>query len=148
MPKISMIFPESITDQLDKRKSFPRDNISEVTRESLDRYFYLLDYARREIEETFTLSELSLICDMCNGTYFESYSLVGGIAADITDTEPEKFTYWKVNKKTIIEKLNALSPLQDAALVDAVERYWAAVSKHETMDQPKPGEILKGEANK
>jgi hypothetical protein len=139
---MAIIIPDNLAKQIDKRTDTVKGGISDAMRKAIERYYYLLDIARIEIKDKFTGGELSLICDLCNGTVFITYSLISGITANVYDAEPEYFEKWKCDKQPLLDKLDKLTPLQQAALVDAVERFWAEIAKHATMEQPHPGEIL------
>lgn len=91
--------------------------------------------------ENFLLSgdELSLICDVCNGTIWKPHT-ISLLSANVEDTEPEIFKRWDVDQKKLIGKLSKLTSIETAALVDAVERFWAA---SETGMRVNPGDILK-----
>jgi hypothetical protein len=113
---------------------------SETIADSLDRYFLALQDARRTLKEQLTESELSLICDSCNGVIHTADTLSmlwGGIEDSIgLDHLDEK---WEVDGKKLVKKLRDLSYIESCALTDAVERFWKAVSAGKN---PKTGEIL------
>lgn len=116
-----------------------RGSISDAIRNSLGRYFYLLEISRVNISNKFTESELSLICDICNGTIWEPHT-ISLLSANVEDAGPEMFVKWSVDQKKLMTKLSKLTSIETAALVDAVERFWAAVG---TGMRVNPGDILK-----
>ncbi len=104
------------------------------------RYLYLLELGTAGLETKFTASELSLMCDVCNGTWWQpAVTIQNGILYDCEDTEPEIYEKWKVDRAPFLAKLRTLPVLEQFALVAAVERFWRRVSNDE---QPTPGEIL------
>jgi hypothetical protein len=126
--------PEELVNQLNARG----ETLSAALRESLARYFYMLDRARADLRDRFTAQELSLLCDCCNGTWWEPHTL-DGIVANAEDTEQERYDYWRVDRAALLDKMRALSLLECAALVDAVERFWRATSTGMAVE---PGRIL------
>lgn len=116
-----------------------RGSISDAIRQALSRYFYLLDTARHNISDKFTEPELSLLCDICNGTLWEPRA-IPLLFASVEDAEEEYFGKWNVDRKKLLTKLSKLTSIETAALVDAVERFWAA---SETGMRVNPGDILK-----
>ena len=103
-----------------------RGAISDSIRTGLERYYDLLARSRATIRETLTDPELSLLADVCNGTIWEPWS-VPLIAANIEDSEPATFAKWGADRDALLSKLAALTLTDYAALVDAIERFWAAV---------------------
>jgi hypothetical protein len=142
MKKINIFFDEELLKELKGRIDPVRGNLSEQIRESLSRYYYLLSWERNSIKNYFTGPELSLLCDIGNGTLFEPHSL-NMIVAEIEDAESDYFEKWGVNQKELIIKLNSLTITQSAALVDSIERFWAEIARHESLTQPSPENILK-----
>lgn len=135
--------PDPLLKQLDARTDTVRGGLSDAVRESLERYFYLLDISRQEIQDKFTGLELCLIADLSNGTIWHPMTIINGITTNVQDAEDFYFEKWKVDRKGMISKLQSLTPAQHFTLVDAAERYWNIIAKHETMEQPDPGEVLK-----
>ena len=130
-------FPETLINQLKSR-----GQISEVSRESLTRYFAMLGWNRRELKDKFTPGELSFLADICNGTMFTGGMIPLGLLADAQDAESEFYDKWEVDRKTLLDKLTKLSPCQEATLVDAIERFWEGVSSKPSLEQPEPGKLL------
>lgn len=142
MPKIIIRIPDALSAQIDARSGFPRDNFSEALRECLERYFYLLELSRREIRDSFTGGELSLLADICNGTMFETHSLQG-VLFNAQDAEDMYYVKWGVDRDALLQKLGSLTPCQHAAIVDAIEIFWDKVSKFPSLEQPQPRDLLK-----
>ena len=128
---------------IENRSDPARGGISEAIRESLSRYYYLLDYERAKIQDTFTRGELSLMVDLCNGTVFQPHTVINGVSAKVADAEDFYFEKWKCDRKELLAKLDRLMPCQHFALVDAIERFWSGISRSPSLEQPKPWEILK-----
>ena len=93
----------------------------------LERYYYLLAAELRTLRGRFGLGELGLLADVANGWLVEPHTIPSlhylaedGIALDRLDTK------WQLEDPAgLIEKLRGLSYGQAAALVDALERWWA-----------------------
>lgn len=142
MKKINIFFDEELLKELKSRIDPVRGNLSEQIRESLSRYYYLLSWERQAIKDKFTGAELSLLCDIGNGTLWQSYSL-NMITAEVEDAESDYFEKWGVKREELITKLNSMNITQSAALVDSIERFWAEIARHESLTQPSPENILK-----
>jgi len=134
--------PDDMVKKMDARTDAVRGGFSESVRESLGRYLYILDYEREQLQDTFTSGELSLMVDLCNGTFWEPHTLAL-LSANIEDAEDLYFEKWQVDRKTLLTKLDKLTLTQSAVIVDAIEMYWNKIAKHERGEQPQPGEILK-----
>ena len=142
--RFQVILPPEIIREIESRKS---DSFSETVRESLARYLYLLGRARTDIKDRFTGPELSLLADICNGTMFGPGELIAGtVLADAEDAEAHYYRKWEVDRDGLLEKLRALSPTEDAALCDSIEKFWSGVSAKPSLKQPDPAKLLeKGE---
>ncbi len=124
-----------LPDDLKKRLTASSDqSMSDGIREVSERYFYILDRSRGEIRDKFTVPELSLLCDITNGTRQTAASLDRCLLADAEDTEDEIYARWQVKREVLIKKLESLTLSQNAALVDAVERFWRATGTGFTPD--------------
>ena len=146
MTRINFHSPEEIT-----REIRARGDLSESLRECLGRYFYLLSRGRAELADVFTADELTALCAVANGTVFAPHNIEGlrwnfaphnieGLRWNIEGSEPGVEIQLTVEQKsTLIAKLNAMPLHQHAALVDAVERFWRAIS---TGMQINPATIL------
>jgi hypothetical protein len=143
--RIQVWFPEELQKQLllrvpTERTGDNKGGLSEAIRESLDRYYALIDQARQGLQGKFTEAELGVIIDTSNGTMFEVHSLEG-ILFNAQDCAPDgTWEKWGADEKTLLAKLEALTLTDHAALVDAVERWWRANSHGYT---PEIGQLLK-----
>jgi len=117
-----------------------RGDVSESIREGLSRYYYLLQISRKRLSNgaVFTGGELSLLVDVCNGTVWEPQTLCC-LVANAEDCEKEYYEKWGVDRDALLSKLDGLTPLDQAAIVDAIERFWRAASTGMTVD---PAHIL------
>jgi hypothetical protein len=143
MPNIHLRVPDDLLSKIETRADPAGGGISEAIRESLSRYYYLLDYERSKIQDTFTRGELSLMVDLCNGTLFQPFTVINGVSANVADAEDFYFEKWGCNRKELLSKLDRLLPCQHFALVDAIERFWAEIARSPSLEQPQPWEILK-----
>jgi len=107
---------------------------------ALDRYFYALDAARRDLRERFNSAEQGLLLDVANGALFASPCAINFIehevAAALADGGAEK---WQVDGPALHKKLAALTYCEKLAIVDAAERWWNRAARGE---QPEAGEML------
>lgn len=130
MPMISVRMPDEMTAKLEQR-----GEKAHTVRESLERYFALLDRARVSQREMFTADERGLIADSCNGELFEAWSIphiAEGVQDSIfLDKLDEK---WHVDGDALIDKIRTLSLAEKFALVDAVERFWHAPPQGDTVN--------------
>jgi hypothetical protein len=99
---------------------------SEDTHRHLERYELLLSDARKDLQKKFDGSELSLLADCWNGTWFEPADSIRHISVEVADgIELDGLAAkWEVDPIRLVEKIIALSMLEKIALVDAVERFW------------------------
>lgn len=136
MPQLSVRFPDASLPDLETR-----GDKAAVIRESLARYFSLLARARAGLRAALTEAEVSLLADASNGVIYESWSiphLAAGIEDAIAlDGADRK---WGVDGPALLAKLAALDSAATFALVDALERFWAAAGRGE--DVP-PADILR-----
>lgn len=142
--RLSITMPSHTLAQVEARQARPGEDQSvdrsATIAKSLDRYFYAIAAARRDLRERFNSAEQGLLLDVANGALFASPCAIGflehEVAAAITDGLAEK---WQVDGPALIEKLTALSYAEKLALIDAAERWWHRVGRGE---QPAPGEML------
>lgn len=129
--RIQVWFPETLHKQIllrvpIERTSEKQGGLSEAIRESLDRYYTLIDQARAGLQGKFTEAELGVLIDLSNGTIFEAHSL-DGLLANAEDCGPDgTWEKWGADEKTLLKKLKGLTLTEHAALVDACERWWRA----------------------
>ena len=109
---------------------------------SLDRYFEILNAARRRLAVLFDDQEMGLILDVLNGTLFAEPFSIQLVEHEIADALGEGYAEkWKVDGPELVAKLRGLSYAESVALVDTVERWWNRVGAGES--RLKPGEALK-----
>lgn len=102
-------------------------NLSEAIRQTMTRYQTLLACARADLREILTPDEAALLADICNGTLFEPYEVaLHALPVEAEDAEEGYYAKWGVTRHVLLAKLHSLSPLQRAALIDAIERFWKA----------------------
>lgn len=133
-PKFSITLFASTIAGIDARG----DNRSETIGRDLERYYAALERARKSIN--LTPGECGLILDVCNGTIFEPWSLPAlavSVEYSANDGYGEK---WGCGVGELAEKLRQMSYIENAAIIDAAERWWERVSRGE---QPNPAELLK-----
>lgn len=126
-----------LMDEIEARK----ENVwhgarSQVAMRDLARYYHLLQIARHRLaqEGVFSPDEQALIIDALNGVLLGEHitTLPANVEATISlDGLAEK---WGVDGAALMEKLRSLSPLELAAIADAVEMFWAAVARGEDRD--------------
>ena len=131
--KLQIFFPDRLRFAAEARS---RDGLSEAIREGLSRYYHLLDAERESLKGLFEPGELLLLADANNGTIYTPET-IQCFSANAEDTEPEKYAYFGADRRTLINKLNALTIGQTHALVDAVERYWKAAAHTQAVDPAK-----------
>ena len=133
----SVVIPPDLREQIASR-----GDQSTVIRESLERYYMLIRRELPLLRANFTLSELALIANACNGTLFDSRG-IPHLADDIEDSIQMDHTdiFYAVDGIALLDQLRALDPAATHALVDAVERYWHRIGAGED-PPPRVEEIL------
>lgn len=127
--RIQVWFPEDVLNQINARG---RD-FSDPIRESLSRYFALIDDSRKGLQGKFTKEELGLLIDISNGTIFEARSL-RGLLCNAQDCAPDgTWEKWGADENVLLDKLEALTLTDHAALVDACERWWHRIGEDEQL---------------
>lgn len=135
---LSLRVPPRVSDALDERaKGFPGGR-SDVVRNDLMRYQKLIrnTQARLKREGVFSEAEQGLIIAATNGTAFMDYpemlpaEVEDAMALEGLDVE------WDVDSHALREKLFSLTPLEVAAVVDAIERFWASSGRGEEGEEP------------
>lgn len=86
----------------------------------LARYYYLLEQELPTI--TLTEAEALLIVDVLHAADYEPHTMKY-IWAEVADAG-QAFAQYGVSSTTLIPKLRALTPAQQFAIADAVERFW------------------------
>jgi len=135
--KISISLSDRLAAQIDTRGSVR----SQALAQSLERYFFILDSARRRLAEMLSDQETALILDALNGTgFFEPFS-IHLVDAEIADALADNLaSKWQVDADALTEKLRQLSYTEKVALVDAAERWWNRAASGE---QPEYAEALR-----
>jgi hypothetical protein len=137
MPMISVRMPDEYLPKIECR-----GEKATVIRESLDRYFLLLDRARIDLQDIFTDTELQLMADASNGVIYEAWSIphmAMGIADSMSlDNLGEK---WGVNADQLLAKLKNLDAASSFALVDALERFWESCGRGGSSAQERHSQI-------
>jgi hypothetical protein len=142
--RLSITMPAHTLAQVEARQANPQDeqstDRSATIAKSLDRYFYALNSARRDLRERFSAGEQGLLIDVLNGTLFGSPCAIGflehEVAAALIDGAAER---WHVDGAALMKKLKALSYVEKLALIDAAERWLHRAGRGE---QPHAGEML------
>ncbi len=127
-PKTSITLSRIAQREIDRRT----ENIgidggrSATISRHLERYFSMLDRARRELRQIFSDNEAVLIVDVLNGVafwdtfgiYMVAHEVADGISLDGLDRK------WEVDGKALTDKLAALNDAQQLAIVDSVTMWW------------------------
>lgn len=112
--------------------------------EHLHRYLAALADARRHLREILSPEETCLLMDNLNGVWHQALTVQciwGNVADGIDHHRLDK--KWDVEGPPLIEKLQGLNYVENAALADAAERFWGAVAAAKTKaDQPDPKQAL------
>lgn len=109
----------------------PEGSTNMVARRDLGRYYRLLADELRSVN--LTEAEASLICYALNGPHLMDVGSLRGLSAltvlrvEVSDaiTLNAYDLKWGVNGGELAAKLDALTPGQAMAIIDAVERFWA-----------------------
>ncbi|MDD2811152.1 hypothetical protein [Rhodoferax sp.] len=99
-----------------------------VAQQSLERYFGLLELSLKDLQ--FDINELTIIMNTTCGPVWQwqTYDSVASMVADDNGIEDlDELSPGSVLRE-LLKKLIALSPLQNAALVDFCEKFWRARS--------------------
>ncbi len=115
-------------------------NLSGTISKHLSRYIEALRRERTALRDQLSAEEIGLLCDVCNGSLFEAHTiplLYAEVKDSLADGYAEK---WQVDGPALVTKLRALSYIQDAALVDAIERWWSGPYAAE---RPSYADVLK-----
>lgn len=110
---------------------------------SLERYFAIMAYERKQLAGQFSDGEIALICDVFNGSAFMEEisirlawaSVQDGIEMDGLDRK------WEIDGPALIDKVKTLTFAQTVALVDAVEVWWNRIA-HGEQPEPTIAEVL------
>jgi len=96
---------------------------SEIARRDLTRYYRLLEGAMPELTE----AEFSLLCDLCNGTFFGEFELSPSKTL-LVELQGGAYlaSKWGVDYGQLLAKVQRWADWQGAAVVDGMERFWRA----------------------
>jgi hypothetical protein len=124
MARLNVRAPEELFPQLQARN----ENLSEAIRETLMRYFALMDSGRRQLDGVFEGNEVALMVDVTNGTLFDVVWMENGgelLSFEVLDSKPDgTWEKWGVDGEALANKLRGLNSLQGASLIDAIQRFW------------------------
>lgn len=93
-----------------------------------DRYTLLISIGQKKLQNVFTAEELEAMYNVCSAIDWTPATTVrAGVLINIEDANEAELL--NIDKKKLIEKLSALSPLEQFALVEKIEAYWDKVEK-------------------
>lgn len=99
-------------------------NLSGTISKHIARYLEALRRERAALRSQFDAAEIGLLCDVCNGSLFEAYS-IPLLYAEVADALADGCAVkWQVDGPALIAKLRDLSYIQNATIIDAIERWW------------------------
>lgn len=119
-------------------KGKPGNNVSGMIGASLARYYEMLRRERAALRPQFSAAECGLILEACKLITWQPAS-IPLLHAHVAGEPAETFRRWDVDGAALVAQLRALSYGQDAALVDAVERWWLGLYRQES---PHFGKLL------
>jgi hypothetical protein len=122
MATISVRITDDLRAQLEQR-----GEVSTALRSALTRWYAYLGQGLREVQGRFSDGEQALLADICNGAIWEPF-VPELLAANVEDCEPGYFEKWGCDREALVAKLEGLTHQQQAGIVDAIERFWQAVS--------------------
>lgn len=130
-----------IEAEVEARKDGAAMSANRVLERDLARHYYMIRVARAEANSMLSPEEAALIADAMNGILTESHS-IALLPHNIRDaiSLEELDAKWEVDGEALLSKLEVMPLLTLAAIVDAAERFWAAVSRGEDRD---PREMLR-----
>jgi hypothetical protein len=126
--------PDNLLAVIDQRA----DQRSAALRRIVERYGWLMDRGREAIRPRFDAGQLGLLCDILNGSLLELL-VVGASWMEAANAGDEYYSKWHVERADLVDLLESLSPWEELALLDAVERFWLAVGHGVQVD---PATIL------
>ena len=100
-----------------------------LAKRAIEQYHRLLDWSLNEITNRFTYNEICLIADIPDEIMFHAWEIQPSrsllmIALFAIETEGLD-TKWKVEVGSFRKKLGALTNAQAAAVIEAMDRWWA-----------------------
>lgn len=102
--------------------------LGHAARRELERYAYLNQWTLREVREIgFSVGELGLIADILNGVVNDfKISPRSQLIREVTFAIEEGYAKkWNVEIIGFQQKISQLTEAQAAAIIDAIERWWA-----------------------
>lgn len=94
---------------------------NEIAKRDLARYYALLERSLATVQ--LTEAEANALCDANNGCGLEEAMPTSMLWANVLDT-PGLGEKWGIETDLLVSKVRSLSPLQSAAVLDAIERFW------------------------
>lgn len=94
---------------------------NEIAKRDLARYYALLEKSLATVQ--LTEAEANALCDANNMSGFDKALPSSMLWANVLDT-PGLDTKWSIDTDLLVSKVRSLSPLQSAAVMDAIERFW------------------------
>ena len=121
MAKTSIYRNELMTERLAKYEKI-HGGLSSAITVIADRYAELMRIERRSLRDYFSQEEMDLMLNNALSTTYEPAGIIAGAVLDDTEDEgKEVFSFYKVDKDFLLEKLRKLTPGQQFALVDWLE---------------------------
>jgi hypothetical protein len=108
-----------------------RGNPSNAIRVGMERYYRILEMERFWLWRCgFSATERGVMVQVCKGKGWEPQD--GGVVSwACANADEDVYLAWQVDRRELCRKLANLTPAQDAALIDAIERYWLQIEKGE-----------------
>lgn len=116
-----------------------RGPLSSSARQALERYYWILKTERRLIRHNFTDAELNFMLEACQTATWAASNILGGVAELCLQSPQPLYNDRNVDRNVLWLKLKRLTPAQQAALVDAIERWCQSAMKG---DQLRVAELL------
>ncbi len=96
---------------------------------TVSRYTELIRRTQQALAGRFTPAEMDALRDVANGWLADPAATIpGGLAAEWEDALPEIGEAHEVDGAAVLARLQALTPAEDFALVEAIERHWREVA--------------------
>ena len=104
-----------------------------LARRAIEQYHRLLDWSLDEIANHLTYSEICLIADIPDVIMFHRWEIQPSLSLLMTVLiameADDLHIKWKVDELSLREKLRALTNGQAAAVIEALDRWWADPEK-------------------
>lgn len=122
MGKKSSIY---LSDEIKGKLRVPPRGQSAAVSLTIDRYYSLLEPARKRLEALFDEGEWNAMRNACNGTMWTPAATIrGGVLANVQDSLDEEITEYGANRATLEGKLAGLTIVEQFALVEMLEAWW------------------------